>query len=236
MLSFHRKAFLIQTIAFVAFTIIGALTHEYGHIAVAKYLGYETTLHYGSMNYDIEQKYPELVKIYSNHKSEVESGAPFERKEEYISGMERLQAERFWIRIGGPAQTLLTGLLGLTILCLRRRRIHTYGLEGVDWLAVFLSLFWLREVFNLFMSVSMELISPDGSYFGGDERYISYYLNLGEGTVSIILGLLGLFVSIFVIFKIIPLPLRFTFIGSGLLGGILGYILWIKILGPLVLP
>ncbi len=34
------------------FTVVGTLSHEYGHIVVAKYLGYETKLHYGSMNYE----------------------------------------------------------------------------------------------------------------------------------------------------------------------------------------
>ena len=37
---------------FIFFTVIGTLSHEYGHIAVAKYFGYETELHYGSMEFD----------------------------------------------------------------------------------------------------------------------------------------------------------------------------------------
>ncbi len=39
------------TLGFVLFTIIGTISHELGHIIVAKSLGYETALYYGSMNY-----------------------------------------------------------------------------------------------------------------------------------------------------------------------------------------
>jgi len=33
---------------FVLATIVGTISHEYGHIAVAKYLGYKTFLHYST--------------------------------------------------------------------------------------------------------------------------------------------------------------------------------------------
>lgn len=38
-------------LAFIVFTIIGTLTHELGHIYVAHQLGFETELHYASMNW-----------------------------------------------------------------------------------------------------------------------------------------------------------------------------------------
>ena len=140
------KALLFLTITFVVFTVIGTVSHEYGHILVAKYFGYETTLHYGSMKYD--------------------------------TGDRISHSNVFWITIGGPLQTTLTGLVGLIVIFLRRNHINEFGLRWIDWLAVFLSLFWLREVFNLVMSITSEIISPNGSYFGGDEVYISYGLNL----------------------------------------------------------
>jgi hypothetical protein len=45
------KSLFILTIVFILFTAIGTVSHEYGHISVAKIYGYETSLHYGSMNY-----------------------------------------------------------------------------------------------------------------------------------------------------------------------------------------
>ena len=45
------RKFIILTFIFILFTPIGTISHEYGHIAVAKLLGYKTTLHYASMNW-----------------------------------------------------------------------------------------------------------------------------------------------------------------------------------------
>ena len=49
-ISIDIKHLIYFSLGFVLFTIIGTVSHEYGHIIVAKSLGYETTLHYGSMN------------------------------------------------------------------------------------------------------------------------------------------------------------------------------------------
>jgi len=59
--------------------------------------------------------------------------------------------------------------LGLAIIFYRRQEIEKLGLRAIDWLAIFLSLFWLREVFNLLMSLLDGLVGKRESYFGGDE-------------------------------------------------------------------
>lgn len=48
-----KKSVLI-ILCFILFTIIGTLSHELGHIVPAKILGYQTTLHYGSMEWEGE--------------------------------------------------------------------------------------------------------------------------------------------------------------------------------------
>jgi hypothetical protein len=164
-----------------------------------------------------------------------------EKAEEYQNILE----ERYWneksnkglyVTIGGPLQTILTGIIGLIILFLRRKYIQTEGLKIIDWLAVFLGLFWLREVFNLVHSFGSEIISPNGRWFGGDEYHISNGLNLWAGTIPILLGAIGLLVSVYIVFQIVPKNLRLTFILSGLIGGITGFILWMNIIGPKILP
>jgi len=229
------KELIILTIAFMAFTVIGTISHEYGHIIVAKYLGYDTQLHYGSMNYssELEEK---LIDIYNKNKDAIKNNTPFDQKKEYDKGVETLRSNALWIRLGGPIQTIGIGIIGLTLLLWRRPLMIRNGLSLIDWLCIFLSLFWLREIFNLLMSVGSEMISPNGSYFGGDEKYISFELGLWEGTVPIIIGTLGLSISLFVIFRCIPNRFRSTFIASGFIGGILGFVLWLKILGPKILP
>ena len=230
------KNLLIFSLAFILFTAIGTVSHEYGHIIVAKSLGYETTLHYGSMNYDSGELNDKLIQIYNKYETEIKNNIDFEKRNEYETGIERLESNGLLVTIGGPLQTIFTGIIGLIILLWRRKQIHQNGLKIIDWLAVFLSLFWLREVFNLSMSVGREIISPNGTSFGGDEKIISQGFELWSGTFPILLGLLGLLISIFVIFKIIPNKIRLTFILSGFIGGIIGFILWMNIIGPKLIP
>ena len=248
-ISIDIKHLLFLSVGFVLFTIIGTITHEYEHIAVAKSLGYETTLHYGSMN-----SYPKgylvdddvialknLTKDYTNIKYDNWPIKIKEKAEEYYDILNK----RYWneksndglfITIGGPLQTILTGTFGLLILIWRRKTMYIHGMKIIDWLFVFLSLFWSREIFNLVTSIGGELISPNGNWFAGDELYISQELNLWSGTISLILASLGVIVTTYVIFIIIPIKKRLTFILSGIIGGILGFILWMNLIGPKILP
>jgi len=234
-LSINPYKLLIFSVSFVLFTPIGTVTHEYGHIAVAKSLGYKTILHYGSME-DSSYLTNNLNEIYNKNKNKILNGIPFKEKEFYEARVKKLKYESLLITMGGPAQTILTGLIGLVIIFFRRKIIYQNRLNILDWMAIFLSLFWLREVFNLVMSISRRILTQSGSYFGGDEAIISRMLELPIGTISIILGVMGILISFYVIFRVIPKKVRLTFIVSGLLGGTAGFILWMNIIGPIVLP
>ena len=243
------KSLLILTIVFILFTAIGTISHEYGHIAVAKMFGYETKLHYGSMNYYpkgyLEDKDLKALKSLTKDYVNIDYDSwPKEIKEKTKEYNNILQ-KRYWnensnkgllVTIGGPIQTMITGTIGLIILLIRRKTIYRNGLKILDWLAIFLALFWLREIFNLVTSIGGEIISPDGTWFGGDELRISQCLNLWSGTIPIILATLGLIVSVYIVFTIVPKKTRLTFILSGLIGGISGFILWMNIIGPKILP
>lgn len=50
-LSLQVKPFFTFTLAFIFFSIVGTLAHELGHIYVAHQLGFDTDLHYSSMNW-----------------------------------------------------------------------------------------------------------------------------------------------------------------------------------------
>ncbi|WP_239004365.1 hypothetical protein [Lacinutrix sp. WUR7] len=231
------------------FAVIGTISHEYGHIIVAKSFGYETTLHYGSMNY-LPKGYLEdedviavrdFTKDYANIEYDSWPNSIKEKVEEYNNVLQK----RYWseksnsgllVTVGGPLQTTLTGTIGLLILIWRRKSIYKNGLKALDWIAIFLSLFWLREIFNLITSIGGELISPNGTWFGGDELHISQSLNLWSGTMPLILATIGTVIAIYVVFRIIPKKIRLTFILSGFIGGIAGFILWMNIIGPKILP
>lgn len=229
------KQLSVFTIVFIIFTVIGTISHEFGHILVAQYLGYETELHHASASYHSGLQ-DELTRIYFENQTAIDNGEDFAGRNEYEQLLRSHYSNRLWISIGGPAQTILTGTLGLIFLFFRRRSMSEYGVKIIDWLAVFFALFWLRQVFNLLNSVGSELLSPNGSYFGGDELHISEMMHLWEGTVPIAMAIPGFLVSVLVIFKFVPYPQRLTFIASGILGGSLGFWLWMEILGPQLLP
>jgi len=248
-ISIDIKSLFILSFVFILFTVIGTLSHEYGHITIAKILGYETKLHYGSMEcYPkgyLEDSDVKALDSLTKKYTQTEFDSWPENVKEKSKELSEILHQKYWniitknsifITIGGPLQTILTGTIGLLILIIRKKSIQYNGLKLLDWTAVFLSLFWLREVFNLITSIGGEIISPKGRWFGGDEFYISQYLNIWSGTISIILGIIGFVISVFVVFKIIPDKIRLTFILSGFIGGILGFIMWMFIIGPKLLP
>jgi hypothetical protein len=199
-------------LSFMLFVPIGTISHEYGHVLVAEYLGYNTVLHYNSMNLVNNNQIDENVKIEKNN------------------------FHSFLITIGGPIQTILTGTFGFILVLNRRKRNLFSKLNFLEWLYIFLALFWLRQIFNLVFSFISEIIAPNGSYFGGDEPWISEYLGLNRGTIPIFFCITGIIVFVYICIKIIPKNIRIPFIISCPIGGLLGYFLWMNVLGPQLMP
>ncbi|PCJ67446.1 MAG: hypothetical protein COA58_03760 [Bacteroidetes bacterium] len=241
--SFNLKHFSYLLLTFIFFTVVGTLTHEGGHIAVAKCYGYETTLHYGSMNYvtPYKEEWDSMQAIYQRHKVDEDNHILHEEserqqklaamvKDKYNSTASKL------ITIGGPIQTLLTSFIGILILAYRRKSMKIYGIKFWDWLAIFLALFSLRFVSNMTLSLINGLFLGGNSYFSGDEARLASSLNLPSGTFAVPLFFIGLIIALWVVFMVIPAKSRLTFILSGLAGGVMGYLIWLKWLGPIVMP
>ena len=246
---FKLKPFLILSICFVLFTVIGTVSHEYGHILVAKAYGHTTVLHYGSMNYYpsgylSDEDYKGLAELHDKYKGKEKRDWTEEDQKEFHERNQALRNKydrewnkgRLWIRLGGPVQTMLTGILGLAALFYRRPEIREKGLRTFDWLAVFLSLFWLRQVFNLLVSIGSEIISPNETWFSGDEYNLSKDLGIWSGSISLATAIIGAVIASIVIFVFVPKKLRLSFIASGVIGSGLGFILWMYLLGPILLP
>lgn len=238
----HWKWLWMFAIGFIISTIVGTQTHELGHVAVAESLGYETTLSYGSMSHNHEGfSEDEDVKAWRKIFANIDSYDDLndEKKAHANTIYKKIQAKfpnnpkhSFYITLGGPAQTILTSFLGLFLLAYRKTK-KDEGFKFIDWLAVFMSLFILREVFNTVMA-SRSYILYGTNNFRGDEFGISVYLGLNQWAVPIMTAILGAIIASFVIFMIIPLRYRFTFILAGFLGSISGFILWFEYLGPLL--
>ncbi len=201
---------------FILFTVIGTLSHELGHYTAALFLGHPATLHYGSTSYDLQ----------------IDSTSYPTQKCDTPPRLSPIARQALTITAAGPIQTLITGLLGLTLLYRRRSRCRP-RFEWLDWLGVFMSLFWLRKIFNLSLS-GYQL--TQGFLTSDDEIKIAQILGLPELSISIPLGIIGLAIALYVVYKIVPPVRRNSFIIGGLLGGSLGFYLWFDLLGPVLLP
>lgn len=234
------KLLLLFTLTFIFFVPIGTLSHEGGHIAVAQMLGYDTELFYGSAKWDQSTLLEMRKAFYDKYASEIKNNTDFPEREDYDKFVQKWGSDSFKITVGGPLETILTSIFGLMILFFRRekQRINGFTLLYLYWLAVFLSLFWLRTTFNVLYSVVRALWAGRTPLVGSisDETRMAAYLDLPSWIFSVSLGLTGLLVALFVVFGVVPQEKRLTFILAGLIGGIVGYVLWLDMLGPILMP
>ncbi|MBT8244846.1 MAG: hypothetical protein HKP48_00545 [Winogradskyella sp.] len=241
---FLPKFSFIIPFAFVVFTIIGTQLHELGHIAVAKYYGYETALYHDSMTYYHkrimqDEDYIKLKELYKKNKNlEYEEFSQNVKDEVEVLNKnldkkysKQVNNSGLYVTIGGPAQTILTSIIGFIILLYRRRKRYDFKL--LDWIAVFLALFILREVFN-FCNAVFSFLFFNQINFSGDEFGISSTLGFNQWLLPSVMLITGLILSLYVIFRLIPIKYRFSFIISGFIGGLLGYFIWFGFLGEWV--
>jgi len=123
-LKFDLSLFVLLALGFIAFTVIGTVSHESGHYLAARCLGYKARLHYGSTSIQSyrpgEMDY--LKSVFEKYLSQIKSKQPFPGKERYDEICSRISMRGFWFTLGGPVQTMLTGTIGLRLVFLFRRR------------------------------------------------------------------------------------------------------------------
>lgn len=216
-------------------TVIGTLSHELGHYSVSRFLGYEATINYQSSSYRDYEAEDYLNKTYKKYKNEIDHDLDFPEKEKFSGLRDRYFADSRWIIIGGPFQTMLTGTIGLILLlCYKSRIVMENKLTIRGWVFIFLALFWLRQLANLFMAVVGTILKGKPS-MRGDEMRLAYAFDLNIWTIQIITGVISICVLLYVI-KVIPKSQILTFLLSGLAGGISGYYLWLIKFGPVIMP
>jgi len=235
-MTFDKKTFIFLFLGFIVSTIVGTLSHEFGHYSVAKLMGYEARIHYGMTSYYDLQNKSLLDSSYSKYIYQIKSNKDFPDKAKFLSVMAKNSTNGFWIILAGPMQTILTGTIGLIFLVIFRKRYSKVDkLSTGGWLLVFLALFWLRELANLFTTICILIMTGKISTHG-DEIILAIDFDLPILTISIGTGIISALVLLFVIFKIITQRQRLTFILAGLFGGVTGFVLWLKTLGPILMP
>lgn len=228
----HFRLFLYLVLGFILATIMGTVTHEMGHIAVAKMQGYKTELHYASMNYTGE-KHERLEDYYDANKKQILTPNTPEGKE-FRKMRDKVEYESFLIGLGGPLQTMITGTLGFFLLWFNRKKIGS-KLNFLQWSFVFLAFFWSRQIFNL-LSWSINYILSGKPSMRSDEPRISKYLEIPLWSFGLTTAIIAAIALGYITFCLIPKQQRFTFLCAGVAGSAIGFILWMRILGPATLP
>lgn len=181
------RLFAFLALSFVIATIIGTVSHEMGHIAVAKSLGYKTKLYYASMNYNFGEKLESLEAYHDKHKSAIYAKEDSPEKLYFKEAYKQIGKEGYYVSWGGPAQTIIVGTFGFVMLWLRRKKVSEYGMKAVDWIFVLLAFFWSRQLFN-FLHLILDYAGSKGINVStrGDEVKISRYLQLPLATVNVV--------------------------------------------------
>jgi hypothetical protein len=200
---FSFKLFFYLSFGFIIFTVIGTLSHELGHYMMAVALGYDASINYGYTHWSIPH-YSSFVTHYYHGEL---------------------------ITLAGPLQTIFTGSIGFIFLFRKRKNIDLTGeLDHTQWLFIFLTLFWLRELFNFLTGI------PGGFAHWGDEETLALNRNLPILSFILPLALIAYLVLNYVYFRFVPYKQRLTFLTAGLAGGLLGFYLWMYKLGPILMP
>ncbi len=235
--SFNFTQFLFISLGFVCFTVIGTLSHELGHFAVAKYLGMiNIELHYSSVNYD-NPMIDYQRELYTKYEIQIREDKNFSEKALYEELSSSIKYKQIMVRAGGPIQTMLTGTIGLIVLILFVDKFKINGeLKLIGWLWIFLSLFWLRQTANFLASFIFFIIKGFRWGSRSDEMALAHNLHLPIYSISVITGLIGILILLWIIFFYLPRNIARTFILGGLVGGVTGYLIWFIWFGKYILP
>lgn len=243
------KLFIALLVGFVGFTVIGTLLHEMGHWWMATQCGFKASIHYNHASLeDLSPAFKQnddTIQALRNQYHLVHKQADqyvlvdsidFPQKQRYQALLRQQQRLLFPVHLGGPAQTMATGTIGVALLLMNR---HWWrgkpSLKSWVWGIIFGALFWLRQLFNLTIATYSVLVGSQWST-RMDETKLALDLQLWPATISVVSGLVGLGVLVFITLRVIPSSQRLTFIGSGLVGGTLGFCLWLVWLGPQLMP
>jgi hypothetical protein len=234
---FHKRLFFCLFIGFILAVVAGVLSHESGHWIAGRYFGFKDQ-HIG-YNYTSPGKPNETWlrrdSILRAQNADYKSGADFGGKQEYQKILSEQDYNYFLITAGGPLQTMIAGTIGLLLLLLYRRKFsNTSNLSFTQWVMVFLSLFWLRELFDVVVAIIRKCAGH--AWMEGDEFKMANALNWPTWSIFTTTSIVSLLVLWVVVFRFIPAKQRLTFIIAGFTGGLTGAYLWLVLLGPKLMP
>ena len=228
------RLFAILAPLFIAFTIIGTVSHECGHALAARYYGYNPHIAYNYTTYPMPHQ-ERMDALRHRYGQEIEERQVFPDSAFFWKEYRKTTAQDTVVTWGGPVQSMLTGTVGLAILLSQWKRFkRAERLRTGQWLILFLALFWLRPLSNFLISLP-GWISNGRFSTRSDEAFVALNYDLPVYSISAITAGMGL-IAFGIVCLAIPGRQRATFILSGLVGGLCGFMFWLKWIGPLVMP
>lgn len=231
----HVKLAVQLTLAFIVMTVVGTLSHEFGHYSVAKVFGQEAHINYKSSWHVNEELNNYLRSTYESNKYAIQHHLPFAERANYEAALATYQHQNFCVLVGGPLQTMLTGTIGfLLLLFYGKRFITNEHITWKGWVFIFMALFWLRQIANLATGLFGFIVTGKTS-MRGDEFILAQWMNWPLWSIQLVTALVGFFV-LWKVISLLPKQIVFTFILAGLLGGVLGFYGWLIKFGQYILP
>lgn len=206
----NARIFLVFFIA----AIVGTLAHECGHAFVGEMVGFKTSVHYSYTSCE------DCLEL--NH-----------------AATTRELLEVYWqkstlMTLGGPAQTILTGIIGvIALLRIRRKEVlDAYNRKHLIWLV--LAFFWSRCVFNEVFFWTKYIARKELAYRCDECKLFAYY-NVPPLYGHLVILAIGCAILAWVTFGLLQKH-RLQFIIWGGLGSFSGGLLWLYVLGEYVMP
>ena len=191
---------------------LGTLSHELAHLVPVWLRGLDWHLSYGSMNYSRSLADPPWFEAL--------------------------------VTAAGPLGTIATGTLGWLWLRRTRRGMQpSTPLGPRGWTALVLTLFWGRQVINTASLLLGQLAEP---FWGleilqahrghGDELRLARAWGLPERSLAYASALVGLAFCADASLRLCPVGQRRALWLGAIPGGLLGIMIWFRLLGPWWLP
>lgn len=199
--------------AFALAAILGTLHHELGHYLVARAQGFDAQIHYGFTSID--------------NSCALIAEAKMNGRSEQLFNCFMLN------KAGGPAITILTGIIGIAGLLVLRRHavVDAYRPKHLLW--IILALFWSREVYMSSFCLFKYYVLGKSSR--GDEPQLLLYWGIPQWLGLGVLFVISFSLCAWVCFGLVQRH-RWQLFFYGIAGSLAGAALWFAWLGPLLLP
>jgi len=232
----NKRLFFLLYIAIAVSTIGGILLHECGHWVAHRYYGNKSRISYASTKiYEPNEILRRLRSIEAEYPRETDNNLDFPLKKEYDTLAKEARREGIVMVAAGPFVTTCLVLIALLVLFGYHKKNDNNSLSLLQWFFVCLSLFCLRNIYDLIKSTISFSISRYKNIHG-DEFELADYLGWNPWSIPIVMTIISMVVICVVIFRIVPRRQQATFFFAGLLAELSVLYFWIILLGPKLMP